>query len=280
MAHRYWIAALLAIILLFGLMNVGIAQSSVLNEQVEQELQELKELEKTFVHTVEVQPGDTVYEIAKKFGVSVQTISLVNELPDPSVIHVGDKLRIPQAKGFYYEIKKGDTLEAIAKEYGVSEETIKEMNPLLDEGTLAKGETIFLKEPEQWPQTQNKSGVQLASRSSGKSEAASAKSSQTYMGEFTLTAYTAGPESTGKSPGDPGYGITASGAEVQTGVTIAADPRVIPMGTKVFIEGVGTRVVQDIGGAIKGNRIDVYIPDLVKARQFGVKKGIDVFIVE
>src|SRR5690606_5056518 len=91
-----------------------------------------------------------------------------------------------------------------------------------------------------------------------------------YLGLFTLTAYTAGPESTGKNPGHPAYGITASGAHVQSGVTIAADPRVIPMGSKVYIENVGTRVVQDTGGAIKGNRIDVYIPNLSQARQFGV----------
>jgi hypothetical protein len=42
-----------------------------------------------------------------------------------------------------------------------------------------------------------------------------------FMGEFKITAYTAGPESTGKRPGDPEYGITASGEKVEEWITIA-----------------------------------------------------------
>lgn len=99
------------------------------------------------------------------------------------------------------------------------------------------------------------------------------------LGTFTLTAYTAGPESTGKSPGDPGFGITASGARVAEGVTIAVDPKVIPIGSRVYIEGIGYRTAQDTGGAIKGNRIDVYMDSVNQARIFGVKKGVRVMLV-
>src|SRR3569833_1972499 len=95
-----------------------------------------------------------------------------------------------------------------------------------------------------------------------------------------LTAYTAGPESTGKSPGDPGYGVTASGAHVQDHRTIAVDPRKIPIGTKVYIEGIGVRVAEDTGGAIQGNRIDVYMSDLSAAIQFGYKRDVKVYILE
>lgn len=85
---------------------------------------------------------------------------------------------------------------------------------------------------------------------------------------YTVTAYTAGPESTGKRPDDPGYGITASGEPVQAGVTVACPPD-LPFGTEVMIEDIGERVCHDRGGAIRGNRIDVYMTDLDDALQFG-----------
>lgn len=85
---------------------------------------------------------------------------------------------------------------------------------------------------------------------------------------YTITAYTAGPESTGKSPGQTGYGITASGEPVQTGLTIACPPQ-INLYTKIEIEGIGTRTCHDRGSAIKGNKLDLYIPDLQEAIQFG-----------
>lgn len=85
---------------------------------------------------------------------------------------------------------------------------------------------------------------------------------------YEITAYTAGPESTGKRPGDPGFGITTSGKRVKEGETIACPPE-IALGTPVFIEDVGLRVCRDRGGAIKGKRLDVYIADLDEALAFG-----------
>lgn len=95
----------------------------------------------------------------------------------------------------------------------------------------------------------------------------------------TLTAYTAGIESTGKAPGHPAYGITASGARVREGRTIAVDPKVIPIGATVYIEGIGLRVAEDTGSAIRGAKIDVYMNDVNDARQFGVKKNRKVYIL-
>lgn len=66
-------------------------------------------------------------------------------------------------------------------------------------------------------------------------------------------------------------GRTASGDHVQTGM-IAADPRVLPLGTVVHIRAgsyTGTYTVKDTGGHIKGRRIDVYVPSYREARAFG-----------
>ena len=49
------------------------------------------------------------------------------------------------------------------------------------------------------------------------------------------------------------------------------DPRVIPLGSKVWVEGYGEAIAGDTGGAIKGNKIDVFIPTQESAMAWGVK---------
>lgn len=62
----------------------------------------------------------------------------------------------------------------------------------------------------------------------------------------------------------------ASGITLQEGVSVAADTT-YPMGTKLEIEGMGTFIVHDRGGAIKGNRLDVYFDNHNDALEFGVQ---------
>lgn len=78
--------------------------------------------------------------------------------------------------------------------------------------------------------------------------------------QVVATGYTAGIESTGKRPGHPQYGITFSGVKVRRDIvsTIAADPKVFPIGTVLFVPGYGYGVVADTGSAIKGRKIDLY----------------------
>lgn len=56
-------------------------------------------------------------------------------------------------------------------------------------------------------------------------------------------------------------GITASGTKAKEGRTCAADVSIYPFGTKLYIEGVGWRTVEDVGGAVNGNKIDIYVDD-------------------
>jgi len=96
------------------------------------------------------------------------------------------------------------------------------------------------------------------------------------------TGYTAGFESTGKNPGHPQYGITYSGVKVKRDLysTIAADLNVFPIGTILFIPGYGYGVVADKGGAIKGNRIDLYYETVEDVYKYWGKKTLDVYIVK
>ncbi|MED0677064.1 3D domain-containing protein [Aneurinibacillus thermoaerophilus] len=85
------------------------------------------------------------------------------------------------------------------------------------------------------------------------------KTSPISKGSFRITAYTNGKSETGKNPGDPGYGITASGTRATPNRTIAVDPSVIPLGSVVQIDGFsGYFVAEDTGRAIKGNDIDMF----------------------
>ena len=101
-------------------------------------------------------------------------------------------------------------------------------------------------------------------------------------GEWVLmnvSAYTAGYESTGKNPGDPGYGITTSGKPVKELHTLAAGPS-IPFGTKIYIpEFMKTFVVEDRGGAITDRHLDIYMERLEDANEFG-RKDIYVFVIQ
>ena len=93
-----------------------------------------------------------------------------------------------------------------------------------------------------------------------------------YLGEFKLTAYCSCEKCCGSWAFDRPDGVVygASGNELKSGYSIAVDPSVIPYGTEVVINGVTCRA-DDCGGAIKGNRIDVYFNDHKEALEFGVQ---------
>ncbi len=63
-------------------------------------------------------------------------------------------------------------------------------------------------------------------------------------------------------------GVTASGTRAKKG-TIAADTRIFPFGTRMFVPGYGYGVVEDRGGAIKGRHIDLYFPTHQQALAWG-----------
>ncbi|WP_246132391.1 3D domain-containing protein [Paenibacillus hemerocallicola] len=100
--------------------------------------------------------------------------------------------------------------------------------------------------------------------------------------EVVATGYYAGVESTGKKPGHPEYGITYSGVKVRQGVlsTIAADPKVFPLGTILYIPGYGYGIVADTGSAIKGNKIDLYYTTKDQIFKEWGKRTVHVFVVK
>ena len=97
-------------------------------------------------------------------------------------------------------------------------------------------------------------------------EATRSSSRGRLLGTFEATAYTDDVQSQGKWVGQ-----TASGMKPQVGV-IAVDPKVIPLGTKLYVEGYGNAIAGDTGGVIKGKRLDLFMNTNEECYVWGRKK--------
>lgn len=73
--------------------------------------------------------------------------------------------------------------------------------------------------------------------------------------------------------------LTALGTKLKPGTTIAVDPSLIPLGSKVWIEGYGIRTAEDTGGAIKGKHIDMCVSTHAEAMNKGVVYK-DVYLIK
>jgi 3D (Asp-Asp-Asp) domain-containing protein len=71
---------------------------------------------------------------------------------------------------------------------------------------------------------------------------------------------------------------TASGTWPAVG-TVAVDPKVIPLGSRLYVEGYGEAVAEDTGGLVKGNIIDVYLPTEDECWQWG-RRMVEVRVIE
>lgn len=93
------------------------------------------------------------------------------------------------------------------------------------------------------------------------------------------TAYTADPAENGGTYG--GVVKTAMGHNLSANPSmkmVAVDPRVIPLGSRIYVEGYGEAIAGDTGGAIKGNRIDVLMPSKSQSSNWG-RKTVQVTIL-
>lgn len=154
-----------------------------------------------------------------------------------------------------YKVNSGDTLGAIATYFHTTVPALATLNDIADPNVITVGENLLVPTPVNHLPIGSEALV------------------------CTLTAYTDGFASTGKNPGEPGYGITSTGQKALQGLTVAVDPSVIPYGTPLFIPGIGIRIAEDTGGAIVGNHIDVFYNSDQTAIDFGVKRNAIVYLM-
>lgn len=174
-----------------------------------------------------------------------------------SLFILGASATESQASSKTYTVKPGDNLYRISLSANTSVANLKSWNNLSSNLIYPNQKLVIGKQAASAPKT--------ASNSSAKTE----KQTTQVKKEFTVsaTAYTA--YCNGCS------GITKTGINLKANPNqkvIAVDPKVIPLGSKVYVEGYGHAIAGDIGSAIKGNKIDVFIPNRANALKWGRKQ--------
>jgi 3D (Asp-Asp-Asp) domain-containing protein/LysM repeat protein len=234
---------------------------------------------------VVVHKGDTLWKLSQKYGVSVQSLKEWNNLSS-DVIYPNDMLEVSPVKSVL--VREGDTLWGIGKAYGVSVAQLKEWNKLHSDiiipgtqlaiySSLPEKKNVQGATPAAAVPSNNQKETPAVQASSAPAKQSQSTQPQAVSGkEITVsaTAYTA--DCQGCS------GITKTGVNLKTNPdakVIAVDPSVIPLGTRVYVQGYGYATAEDIGGAIKGNKIDVFIPDRQNALNWG-RKQVKVTIID
>jgi 3D (Asp-Asp-Asp) domain-containing protein len=212
-----------------------------------------------------VQKGDTLWSIANKNNVEVEELKEWNNLSS-NLILIGDRLTVSQKE--QYTIQKGDTLTSIASQYdGVSLKQLQEWNQIDNPNLIITGDTLTIYK-NGTPSTSD--SVQVEEKQEKPVQTTDKPSSDENVAKeltMTATAYTASC--------DGCSGITATGLNLKDNPNqkvISVDPSVIPLGSKVYVEGYGEAIAGDTGGAIKGNKIDLFIPEKQDAINFGVQE--------
>ncbi|MGG1268980.1 3D domain-containing protein [Priestia aryabhattai] len=231
--------------------------------------------------TYHVEKGDTLWKVAQKHSVSVDELKDANNLTS-NIIYPNQELNVATIKEMTHKVQQGNTLWSISQQYGVTVDQIKEWNGLKSD-LIYPGEQLKIQSPNGQAQQSSPSVAQAApeaqqaqAEQAQKEQQQPAESSQQASGKsmtVEATAYTA--NCAGCS------GTTATGVDLKANPNqkvIAVDPSVIPLGSKVYVEGYGEAVAADTGGAIKGNRIDVFVPSEGDAQQFG-RKSVKITVM-
>lgn len=92
-----------------------------------------------------IQPGDTLSQLAVRFGTTVNVLASLNDLTDPDLIYAGQTLRIPEnadASILYYTVQPGDTLSQIALQYRTTVNALAALNHLADPNLIYAGQIL------------------------------------------------------------------------------------------------------------------------------------------
>ncbi|WP_160721052.1 LysM peptidoglycan-binding domain-containing protein [Bacillus sp. USDA818B3_A] len=220
---------------------------------------------------ITVQQDDTLSAIALKYQVQVNQIKEWNKL-NTDLIHPGLELVIyDEVTESVKNKEKSDTNEDNTEVSNLEEPVANSIVTKSEPNKTVKQESAPEAEPAE-PVSESKPASKAPVTPAVKAESTEEDNSK----EITVkaTAYTASCEGCS--------GTTATGVDLKANPdakVIAVDPKVIPLGSKVYVEGYGVATAADTGGAIKGNRIDVFIATEQEALEWG-NKHITVKIID
>lgn len=230
-----------------------------------------------------IKNGDSRTEESKTVESKTKKITEETKMDTATeVVQIEEAAAVPIVK--HYTVKPGDTLSDIAINHDVSVENIKAENDLTS-NVIQPGLEIVINEVSESVEGSKMTNDTTVTATENTAEENVTITNETPQQEtaqsdaegkeltVTATAYTASCEGCS--------GITATGVNILANPNekvIAVDPSVIPLGSKVYVEGYGYATAADTGGAIKGNRIDVFIPEHQDAVNWG-KKQVEVKII-
>jgi uncharacterized protein YabE (DUF348 family) len=225
----------------------------------------LKQQGITFDKWDRVEPGLNDYLHANNTVTIVRVKKVTDVVEEPkafAVVIQKDPNLMEGEKRVLQEGRNGTVLRTYEAVYENGRQVSKK---LLEERTIVEGQNKIIAEGTK------KGNVQASAETAAATTAAkSVRGRELFV---TATAYTA--NCSGCS------GTTATGINLHsrsnTGI-IAVDPGLIPLGSRVYVEGYGYAVAADTGGAIRGNRIDILMPSQSAAAQWG-RKQVKVQII-
>lgn len=168
---------------------------------------------------------------------------------------------VTSAASTTYKVKNGDTLWKIATKHKVSVNQLKSWNGLKKD-LIKPNQVLKVSKPTVKKATKAKAATNKKQTTAKKTSKKPAYKTMTVK----ATAYTAGCKGCS--------GITATGINLKknpNAKVISVDPKQIPLGSKVWVEGYGEAIAGDTGGAMKGNKIDLHMPTKKKALNWGVR---------
>lgn len=226
-----------------------------------------------YAHRMAIEKDDNLGLIGQ--DLTVKELKAINHMK--STIIIEDDVESDKT----YNVRKGDTLTAIGQRYDVTVAELMTWNQLSSDLIYVDQELIVNEEAAPIPEhgeievaTSQVVEKPESETNEEESEPVNQSSDSNRSLTMTATAYTAECEGC--------TGITATGInlnEDRTKKVVAVDPSVIPLGTRVYVEGYGEAIAGDVGGAIKGNKIDIHVPTKEEAFQWGVRE-VNVTIIE